>query len=326
VRRILEIGVAMKFTEAKNVEKLKVSIIIPVYNGANYLQEAIESAVNQTYKNVEIIVVNDGSNDNGKTKEVAMRYQERIRYFEKQNGGVASALNYGVRQMQGEYFAWLSHDDIFCKNKIADQMEAILQSGSKETIAMGNYYLCNSDFSEAVATEFERFYSLEQICRSVFLLFWGELHFSSLLFHKSHFDRIGFFDEELLTAQDNDFIFRLLRGQQPVFVKSPVSKVRLHSESGTNCVKPQVDKENRKLYYNMLMSLSLKEKKQIVDNEMFLAAKIGGIVHSMGGYEEAKYIKEQFCNGEQRKDCMLLKDEKETYFIFGAGQYGRRLK
>lgn len=303
----------------------KVSIVIPVYNGANYLREAIESVLNQSYKEYEIIIVNDGSDDGGKTKEIALSYGEAIRYFEKENGGVASALNFGIRRMKGDYFAWLSHDDVFCENKLTDQMHAILTSGSEETIAMGNYYLCNQDLTERICTEFERFYPIEEICRSVFLLFWGEVHFSSFLFHKRHFERIGLFREDLLTAQDNDFIFRLLRGQTPVFVKQPVSKVRLHKESGTSCVKPQVDAENRRLYFEMYKSLSPAERTKLVGNEILLAAKIGGIVHSMGGHKEAAEINE-FCDSPKAKRPFLTEAQKETYFVFGAGQYGRRLK
>lgn len=305
--------------------KPMISVVIPVYNGANYLGEAIESVLNQTYKGYEIIVVNDGSEDNGKTRDVALSYGRNIRYFEKKNGGVASALNFGIRQMQGDYFAWLSHDDVFCENKLEDQLQAIFASGKEAAIAMGNYCLCNQDFTESINTEFDRFYPLEQICRSAFLLFWGEVHFSSFLFHKSHFERIGLFREDLLTAQDNDFIFRLLRGQTSVFVKHPVSKVRLHKDSGTSCVKPQVDAENRRLYFKMFQSLSPEERTQIVENEILLAAKIGGIVHSMGGSEEAAEIKE-FCDLRKAKRPFLPEAPKETYFIFGAGQYGRRLK
>ena len=88
----------------------KISIIIPVYNGSNYLQEAIESCLQQTYKEYEIIVVNDGSNDSGKTRAIAQKYDKQIRYFEKENGGVSSALNFGISKMEGDFFAWLSQD------------------------------------------------------------------------------------------------------------------------------------------------------------------------------------------------------------------------
>ena len=65
----------------------KVSIVIPAYNASNYLSEAIDSALAQTYPNVEVVVVNDGSPDDGATRAVALSYGDRIRYVEKENGG-----------------------------------------------------------------------------------------------------------------------------------------------------------------------------------------------------------------------------------------------
>ena len=82
-----------------------VSLIIPVYNGSNYLREAIESALAQTYPCCEVIVINDGSTDQGATEAIALSYGERIRYFSKANGGVASALNLGLREMRGSFFS-----------------------------------------------------------------------------------------------------------------------------------------------------------------------------------------------------------------------------
>ena len=100
-----------------------VSVVIPVYNGSNYVGQAIESILAQTYQNREIIVVNDGSTDQGATRHVVLSYGNQVRYIEKENGGVSSALNCGIQAMQGEYFAWLSHDDLFCKEKLSNQME-----------------------------------------------------------------------------------------------------------------------------------------------------------------------------------------------------------
>lgn len=102
-----------------------VSIVIPAYNASNYLSEAIESALSQTYSNIEIIVVNDGSPDNGETRKIAMRYGEKIRYYEKENGGCASALNYGISQMNGRWFSWLSHDDLYEPRKIEELLGLI---------------------------------------------------------------------------------------------------------------------------------------------------------------------------------------------------------
>ncbi len=76
-----------------------VSIVIPVYNGSNYMREAIDSALAQSYERVEVIVVNDGSTDD--TEQIALSYGERIRYFRKENGGVSSALNLGIKGNEG---------------------------------------------------------------------------------------------------------------------------------------------------------------------------------------------------------------------------------
>lgn len=106
-----------------------VSIVIPLYNGANYVEEALQSAFAQDYENIEIIVVNDGSTDGGAGKEICMKYADRITYLEKPNGGCASALNYGIRAARGEYISWLSHDDLYEPNKISHQVKILNQEG-----------------------------------------------------------------------------------------------------------------------------------------------------------------------------------------------------
>ena len=119
----------------------KVSIIIPVYNGANFLAEAIDSALSQTYGNLEIIVVNDGSNDDGATEAIAKSYGTRITYFLKTNGGVASALNHGIQRMAGDYFSWLSHDDLYESTKIDEEIKFLLaQPDPSHTIVGCNSY------------------------------------------------------------------------------------------------------------------------------------------------------------------------------------------
>jgi teichuronic acid biosynthesis glycosyltransferase TuaG len=97
---------------------MKVSIIIPFYN-CPYIGQAIKSAINQTYKNLEIIVVDDGSTLH---VEKIDPFRDKIIYIRKQNGGTASALNRGLQHATGKYFAWLSSDDMFVHNKIEKQL------------------------------------------------------------------------------------------------------------------------------------------------------------------------------------------------------------
>lgn len=103
----------------------KVTIIIPVYNGSNFLAEAIDAALAQTYQNCEILVINDGSKDNGASEKIALSYGDKIRYYLKENGGVSSALNYAFEKMTGEWFSWLSHDDLYYPQKIEKQIAFI---------------------------------------------------------------------------------------------------------------------------------------------------------------------------------------------------------
>ena len=119
-----------------------VSIVIPVYNGSNYLREAVDSALQQTYGRTEVIVVDDGSDDGGRTDAIIRSYGDRVRRFRKPNGGVSTALNHGLREMTGEWFAWLSHDDRFA----ADQAllaswasSAAIASGSAGTSWLGSW-------------------------------------------------------------------------------------------------------------------------------------------------------------------------------------------
>lgn len=116
------------------MNKPLVSIIVPVYNGSNFIAEALKSAINQTYQNVEIIVINDGSNDGGKTKAAVEPFLEdpRVRYIEKPNGGVSSALNLGIKEMKGEFFSWLSHDDVLEENSLSIKYKRWVKLGSKQ--------------------------------------------------------------------------------------------------------------------------------------------------------------------------------------------------
>ena len=106
-----------------------VSIVIPLYNGANYVESALKSALAQDYDNIEIIVVNDGSTDDGAGRDICMKYADRITYLEKPNGGCSSALNYGIKAAKGEYISWLSHDDLYESNKVSHQVELLNRGG-----------------------------------------------------------------------------------------------------------------------------------------------------------------------------------------------------
>ena len=204
-----------------------VSIVIPVYNGSNYMAEAIDSALSQTYDNIEVIVVNDGSNDSGKSDEIAISYGDKIRYFPKENGGSSSALNEGIKNMQGEWFSWLSHDDLYYKDKVQKQVEylnSLLDSGIAQEDLWQNILFTACDYingegkcikkskCEAEKALSEKIANLSGneylICEPTKYNFYG----CGCLVNKKAFDKVGAFDEKLRLINDLDMWYRLYAG------------------------------------------------------------------------------------------------------------------
>ena len=112
-----------------NIYNPKVSIIIPVYNVKQYLAEALDSVINQTYDNLEIIVVDDGSDDGSEIicEEYAQK-DNRIKLIHRENGGLSAARNTGLDNMTGEYVAFLDSDDVFLPEAIKKSLNALLSN------------------------------------------------------------------------------------------------------------------------------------------------------------------------------------------------------
>lgn len=185
-----------------------VSIVIPVYNGANYVREAIDSALAQTYKNIEIIVVNDGSQDN--TEEIVKSYGNKLRYFKKENGGTSTALNVGVKNMKGQYFSWLSHDDMYYPNKVREQIEELSKLKDKNTIMMSDLDGINEKYKKIYQTNYIDHinqYPLREKS-NIHPIIYNQTHGCTLLIPRVCFDDVGLFDEKSLVAQDFEFFYR----------------------------------------------------------------------------------------------------------------------
>lgn len=228
-----------------------VSIIIPVYNGADYLREAIDSALAQTYPNIEVIVVNDGSTDGGMTEEIALSYGEKIRYFRKENGGVSSALNRGIREMTGEYFSWLSHDDVFYPDKTAVQVACLRDFGGG-VILYGDYDLIDQG-SQFVGARRVRQTAPGTIYFA--LIMEGAVNGCTVLVPRSCFAEVGVFDEKLRTSQDFDMWFRLAGKYGFRHIAKPLFKSRIHPGQGSLTIASHLAEQNV-LYINALREVA----------------------------------------------------------------------
>lgn len=234
----------------------KVSILIPVYNGSNYLKEAIDSAIAQTYKNIEIIIVNDGSNDKGATEKIAKSYGNKIKYYSKENGGVATALNYGIKKMTGDYFSWLSHDDMYYPYKIEKQVNFLKATKDKKIVLYSNYALLIEGRITPVINHHEML-----VRKKKYSLLRGAVNGITLMIPKSIIDEMGFFKENLRCTQDYDYWIRIQKKYDFVHMEDILSVTRIHGKQDS-IVSPSVISEGNKLWLNMIKSLSNEEKKE----------------------------------------------------------------
>lgn len=231
--------------------KPKVSIIIPAYNASNYLAEAIDSALSQTYDNIEVLVINDGSKDDGATKKIAQSYGDKIKYFEKENGGVSSALNLGIRKMSGEYFSWLSHDDVYEVDKIEKQVE-VLNKVNKKTLIYGKNRLIDehSNFINSFKHNFD--FETNKLISSKdvlsILLNKGTLNGCCLLIPKEVLIDNGMFEEKLRFCQDAFLWYKLfINGYSLYCIDDVIVRNRIHSNQVTQTHQKLFIKECNKI-------------------------------------------------------------------------------
>ncbi|MCC8398133.1 MAG: glycosyltransferase [Rickettsia endosymbiont of Labidopullus appendiculatus] len=268
----------------------KVSIVIPVYNGANYMREAIDSTIAQTYKNLEIIVVNDGSNDNGETERIALTYGDKIRYFSKPNGGVASALNLAIREMRGEYFSWLSHDDVYTPEKIEHQINVLNNLANRNTIIYGSYEVIDHKSKSLYFTRIDKIFSREKCNIPLFILMRGLIHGCALLIPLKYFHEIGTFDETLLTTQDYALWFKFLRVAPTHFDDRILIKSRSHPDRGTYKITSNIDECNE-LWSGFLRKLT-PEEMTVMEGSPYLFLHRSSIFLTNASYHLASKLAE----------------------------------
>lgn len=270
----------------------KVSIVIPVYNGSDYLAEAIESSLAQTYGNLEIVVVNDGSKDDGQTARIARSYGERIRYFEQPNGGVASALNLAISHATGDYVSWLSHDDLYYTDKVASQVEVLAGTVDRDRVVLYGDYTVFLDDAVDKLTEMRlpdtspeqfRYFITTQNC----------LHGCTLLLPKRAFEECGGFDVMLRTTQDYDLWYRIAAKYRFIHVPKLLVKARAHAGQGSVAMKDTAIIEINELLSKFVKGLTERELTLTGEETKGLAyAELSKNLQGRGFFAAAKTAKE----------------------------------
>lgn len=179
----------------------KVSIIVPCYNQAQYLDEALQSVLNQTYTNWECIIVNDGSPDN--TEEIAKQWEEkdnRFRYLYKENGGLCSARNFGIESALGEFILPLDADDKIATNYVEFAMQAFQEDDLLKVV-----YCKAEKFGDKIGEWMLPSFSLEN-------LVVDNMIFCSAFFRKKEWESVQGYDEKMLYGwEDWEFWIAILK-------------------------------------------------------------------------------------------------------------------
>lgn len=213
-----------------------VSIVIPLYNGSNYVAQAIDCALAQTYQNIEVIVVNDGSADGGAGREICLSYGDRIRYFEKENGGCSSALNYGIRQARGEFISWLSHDDLYDENKIEMQVGFYEKHNlDRQTTLVSNPLRVIDEHGRPIFRPNRvKTRKLDSVQMFRYILLGHGFHGCGLMIPKAFFDNGLQFREDMRFVLDWNMWQKIAINGGQVYVNSTIlASNRMHSQQVT---------------------------------------------------------------------------------------------
>ncbi|MBI5727031.1 MAG: glycosyltransferase, partial [Ignavibacteriales bacterium] len=218
---------------AASMQKPYFSVIVPLYNQAGYVGEALNTLLNQTFGDWECIIVNDGSTDN--SGEVALSYvqkDKRFRYYEKPNGGCGSALNEGLKHVQGEWICWLSSDDFFEPDKLENHVKAIeANPGIKFFYSLLYAYL--EDTKQKLPQNLK--YQAPNHDYQVLEFFRiNYVHGNSFAMHHTVVQEVGNFNIELKQGQDFDMWLRISSKFKTKFMPLRTCTTRLHEAQTTN--------------------------------------------------------------------------------------------
>jgi len=213
-----------------NTKNDKVSVIIPVYNSKSFLQSSIESAIGQTYDNLEIIAVDDGSTDS--SVEILEQYSDKIMLVRQENKGLANALNNGIKKMSGKWLKWLSPDDILFPDSIETLINASTKL-SKNTIVYSNWEIIDElgqNLRNFVESDYNK---LENFEFNVRLLDDQHINVNTSIVPSSLFERGCLFQNlNDSVVVDYDFFLRagILFDTSFHLVKKTLLKYRIHTD------------------------------------------------------------------------------------------------
>lgn len=275
-----------------------VSVVIPTYNRANLLPKAIESVFQQTYKNIEIIVVNDGSTDS--TLDVLKRYAGNIRIIQANHSGTSNARNLGMKASRGNYICFLDSDDSYYPHKIEIQVEVIeanpeiamistevsgvFPDGKIDQYHLRNYHPTYGIHNLAFDTIYLEKKNINIRCVQKEIPFYygrifkyvlmGTLVMSNtVMFKRQILDVVGYQDERFKYGQDYNFVVRICKEFNVGFVEIPTYKLHYHDGQATRFITKKLGahKERKLRHIEGLKTLLTTVKECAFDDKEYYA-------------------------------------------------------
>lgn len=233
----------------------KVSVIIPTYNNSQYIVEALNSVLLQTYRDFEVIIVDDGSTDNTykNITGIITAHPNLLKYIYQENRGLPSARNIGIKNSCGEYIALLDSDDAWLTNKL-EQTINNLEENSEISMVYSDMYLVNRQgdiLHKWLQTKnnFCEGYIYNQLIKENFIIP------SSVVIRRRLLDEVGYFDENITYAEDYDLWLRIAEKNKIGLVNHPLVKWRQHdknmSKNFEKCSKYLIKVFNKQIQKNI---------------------------------------------------------------------------
>jgi len=276
------------------VDEILVSVVIPTYNRVDRVVFAIDSVKRQSYPNIEMIVVDDGSTDDTRNV-IENRFGDSVIYEYKENGGASSARNQGIARSSGKYVAFLDSDDRWADNKIEKQFD-FMESHPDYGISLCEISVRDVDGKQlsvsAWANNLERDgWVFESFLQNMYITC------SSMFIRRSVFDDVGLFDESLSTAEDKDLVLRISVRYKLYVIGEPLVQYYRSSDSLSN---------------NVFTGNSIKALKKIVDYAPLLHRQHEALIKRLIAAMHCHYAEDLLFNKryaearEQLKQCAIL--------------------
>ena len=275
-----------------------ISIIVPIYNTEKYLHQCLDSILNQTYTNFEVLLVNDGSTDSsGIICQEYVERDSRFRYFEKDNGGVASARNLGLEHSEGTYITFIDSDDWVEQNYLDVLYTALKENDTDVAISTYKRFAQDSVFYlRSYSKENDEFLNIGKRNRNSFLEILpklGELDHSFYSISSKLIKRkiIGnlLFDEQVSYAEDLNFFFHLYLGvESVVYVRDYTYIYRTHDASTSQNVNELKALQELEIYKSMFQQID----RMGLPTFYYFKRMENVVIYRISGFPTSKAIRE----------------------------------